>query len=94
MAVVPVMVMAVKVRWPCVPTVKVSVLVVVKVLVSVPLQVFGDDGGEGASASGGVCNASMEGQLLLTTVVAADTVPYVIGGSFCMNSRNCALDVC
>ena len=35
-----------------------------------------------------------KGQLRLAIVVAAETVPHVIGGSFCVKGRNCALDVC
>ena len=34
------------------------------------------------------------GQLRLPMVVAAENVPHVIGGSFCMKGRNCAVDVC
>ena len=35
-----------------------------------------------------------KGQRRLAIVVAAETVPYVIGGSFCVKGKNCALDVC
>ena len=34
-----------------------------------------------------------KGQLRLAIVVAAETLPFVIGGSFCVKGRNCALDV-
>ena len=34
-----------------------------------------------------------KGQLRLAIVVAADTLPFVIGGSFRVKGRNCALDV-
>ena len=33
-------------------------------------------------------------QLRLAIVVAAETLPFVIGGSSCVKGRNCALDVC
>ena len=35
-----------------------------------------------------------KGQRRLAIVVAAETLPFVIGGSFCGKGRNCALDVC
>ena len=35
-----------------------------------------------------------EGQRHLAIVVAAETQPFVVGGSFCVKGRNCALDVC
>ena len=34
-----------------------------------------------------------KGQLHLAIVVAAETVPCMIGGSCCVKGRNCALDV-
>ena len=34
-----------------------------------------------------------KGQLRLAIVVAAETLPFVIGGSFCVKGRNCALDI-
>ena len=35
-----------------------------------------------------------EGQRRLAMEVAAETLPFVVGGSFCVKGRNCALDVC
>ena len=35
-----------------------------------------------------------KGPRRLAIVVAAETLPFVIGGSFCVKRRNCALDVC
>ena len=34
------------------------------------------------------------GQLRLAIVVATETLPFVIGGSFSVKGKNCALDVC